>query len=108
MFVARIKGRLMEPRIPAGSYCLFRGNPDGGPIAGSRQGKIVLAALRDAADPEDGGAHTVKVYRRVAQAHVGNDASPRVHLESLNAVFAPIELPPDEDVVVAAEFVRVI
>jgi type I restriction enzyme R subunit len=108
MFVARIEGHSMEPRIPAGSYCLFRANPDGGPIAGSRQGKIVLAALHDAADPEDGGAYTVKVYRRLGQRQAGEDAGPRVYLESLNPTFAPIELPPDQDVVVAAKFVRLV
>src|ERR1700694_2089935 len=60
MFVAKVEGRSMEPRIPAGSYCIFRGEAGGGPLAGSRQGKIVLVALHDAADPEDGGAYTVE------------------------------------------------
>src|SRR5205085_1250582 len=50
MFVARVEGRSMEPRILAGSYGVFRGEANGGPLAGSRQGKIVLAALHDAAD----------------------------------------------------------
>jgi hypothetical protein len=33
MFVARVKGRSMEPMIPDGAYCLFRA-----PVEGTRQG----------------------------------------------------------------------
>lgn len=108
MFVAKVEGRSMEPRIPAGSYCIFRGEAGGGPLAGSRQGKIVLVALHDAADPEDGGAYTVKVYRRFSPTPARGDGGQRIQLESLNPTFAPIELPPDQDFVVAAEFVRLV
>ena len=37
MFVARVVGRSMEPEIPDGSLCVFRGN-----VVGSRQGKKLL------------------------------------------------------------------
>ena len=37
MFVAHVVGRSMEPRIPAGSLCIFRRN-----VTGSRQGRLVL------------------------------------------------------------------
>src|SRR4029078_13541229 len=37
MFVARVVGRSMEPRIPDGSLCVFQAK-----VAGSRQGKLVL------------------------------------------------------------------
>ena len=37
MFVAHVVGRSMEPRIPAGSLCVFRRN-----VTGSRQGRLVL------------------------------------------------------------------
>jgi SOS-response transcriptional repressor LexA len=47
----------MEPRIPDGSYCLFRS-----PVEGARQGKIVLVQLRDSLDPESGERFTVKRY----------------------------------------------
>jgi phage repressor protein C with HTH and peptisase S24 domain len=40
MFVAHVTGRSMEPRIPNGSLCVFRGN-----VAGSRQNKLVLVML---------------------------------------------------------------
>jgi type I restriction enzyme R subunit len=108
MFVAKVEGRSMEPRIPAGSYCIFRGEPGGGPLAGSRQGKIVLAALNDAADPEDGGAYTVKVYRRLSPTSADGDETQPVQLESLNPAFGPITLAPGQDVTVAAEFTGIV
>ena len=40
MFVARVDGKSMEPRIADGSYCLFAG-----PVTGSRLGRIVLARM---------------------------------------------------------------
>jgi phage repressor protein C with HTH and peptisase S24 domain len=39
MFVARVTGRSMEPRIPAGSLCVFRA---GSALGGSRSGRLVL------------------------------------------------------------------
>ena len=48
MFVARVVGRSMEPAIPDGAWCLFAA-----PVTGTRQGRIVLAALRDAVDSGD-------------------------------------------------------
>jgi phage repressor protein C with HTH and peptisase S24 domain len=55
MFVAKVVGKSMEPRIPDGSYCVFAA-----PVQGTRQGKIVLAQLRDQADPEGGERYTLK------------------------------------------------
>src|SRR5260370_40248560 len=63
MFVAKVEGRSMEDRIPAGSYCIFRGEAGGGPLAGSRQGKIALAAPPDAAGPADRRADTAQAFR---------------------------------------------
>src|SRR5438552_3907205 len=57
MFLARAVGRSMEPTIRDGDYCVFRAKPEG-----SRQGKIVLVQYRGPADPETGGAYTVKRY----------------------------------------------
>src|SRR5690606_18293917 len=57
MFVAQVVGRSMEPEIADGSYCLFAS-----PVTGSRQGRTVLAQLRDTADPETGHRYTVKRY----------------------------------------------
>ena len=58
MFVARVDGRSMEPRIPDGSYCLFAA-----PVTGSRQGRTVLARMLNALDPDTGQRFTVKRYQ---------------------------------------------
>jgi hypothetical protein len=47
----------MNRRIPNGSWCLFRVNPQG-----TRVGKVVVAEHRSIDDPESGGSYTVKVY----------------------------------------------
>lgn len=58
MFAAWVSGRSMEPRIPTGSWCLFRPCP-----TGSRNGKLVLVQVNTLTDPEDGGRYTVKKYQ---------------------------------------------
>jgi len=105
MFVAQVVGRSMEPSIPDGSYCLFVA-----PVVGSRQGKVVLAELRDGLDPETGERYTVKRY---ASAKVETDDGWRhieVTLEPVNREFAPIVLSADDEaeVHVVAEFVTVV
>jgi transcriptional regulator with XRE-family HTH domain len=58
LFVAQVVGESMRRRIPNGAYCLFRH-----PVAGSRNGRVVLAQHRQIHDPDHGGRYTVKVYR---------------------------------------------
>ena len=74
LFVARVQGRSMEPTIPDGSWCLFRRVPVGSePMMASFEGRRVLVQLRHAADPETGGALTLKrweVARRDAEGNV--------------------------------------
>jgi len=55
-FVVKVIGESMNKRIPNGSWCLFRANPEG-----SRAGRVVLVQHRDIQDP-DTGACTVKIY----------------------------------------------
>jgi phage repressor protein C with HTH and peptisase S24 domain len=57
LFVAQVKGESMNRRIPNGAYCIFRQ-----PVAGSRQGRVVLVQHRDIVDPELGGSFTVKLW----------------------------------------------
>lgn len=57
LFIAQVVGESMNRRIPNGSWCLFRFNPEG-----TRQGKIVLAQHREVADADNGGQFTVKKY----------------------------------------------
>ena len=109
MFAAQVVGRSMAPRIPDGSTCLFRSG-----VAGSRSGRIVLARLRDAVDPETGERFTVKRYRSEKQAATdGPWRHVQIVLEPLNPEFRPIELAAEDDrgsgaVDILAEFVDVL
>ena len=98
LFVARIAGRSMEPRIPDGSLCVFRMG-----VVGSRQGRLVLV------EHMGGGAndrYTVKRYRSEKRDD-GSHAS--ITLESLNPEFESWNLDPEEDRFrILAEFVRVL
>jgi SOS-response transcriptional repressor LexA len=101
MFVARIAGRSMEPRIPDGSLCVFRGG-----VAGSRQGRLVLV------ERMGGGLndrYTVKRYRSEKREGVEGWAHTRITLEALNPEFESWDLAPEEDRFrIVAEFVRVL
>ena len=105
MFVARVVGKSMEPAIPDGAYCLFAA-----PVEGTRQGKMVLVQMRDAADPETGASYTVKRY---ASEKTGDGDSWRHHkimLNPINPDFAPIILTGVEagEMQVVAEVVEVL
>ena len=96
IFVIQVTGRSMEPKIPDGSYCLFRG---GEALAGMRQGRIMLIALKDSVDPETGGRLTAKRYE--SEEVFGEDGEfrhLRIRLLSLNPDYRPIVLDnADED-----------
>ncbi|HKH43859.1 MAG TPA: DEAD/DEAH box helicase family protein [Thermoanaerobaculia bacterium] len=79
-FIVRIQGKSMEPRIPDGSYCLFRADR-----GGSRQGKLVLVWQRGSVDPALGGEFSVKKYesRKVASAE-GDWVHQEIRLKPLN------------------------
>jgi len=102
MFVARIAGRSMEPRIPDGSLCVFRAG-----VAGSREGRLVLVEYLG------GGAndrHTVKRYHSVKRQRAdGRWEHEIIRLEPLNPEFQAWELNPEEDRYrIVAEFVQVL
>jgi phage repressor protein C with HTH and peptisase S24 domain len=102
MFVARIAGRSMEPRIPDGSLCVFRAG-----VTGSREGRLVLVEYLG------GGAndrHTVKRYHsRKRQGPDGTWEHQMIRLEPLNPEFDAWELDPEEDRFhIVAEFVQVL
>ncbi|HET7550458.1 MAG TPA: S24 family peptidase [Gemmatimonadaceae bacterium] len=106
MFVCRVVGRSMEPKIHDGDYVVFRANP-----TGTRQGKIVLAQYRGPADPDTGGAFTVKQY---SSEKVGDDDGSWRHtnvtLSPVNPSYSPIVLSARdaESVEVLAEFVTIL
>ena len=107
LFVAQVVGESMNRQIPNGAWCLFRLNP-----GGTRNGKIVLAQLRDYSDPDSGAAFTVKRYESTkAAADDGGQANILIRLwpESLLEGYHPIEIAPDEERIrVLAEFLRVL
>ncbi len=91
MFVARAVGRSMEPKIYDGDYLVFRANP-----VGSRIGKTVLVQYRGLADPETGGAYTVKKYdsEKVPDGE-GGWKHTRILLLPLNPEYSTIVLEED-------------
>lgn len=105
MFVAQVVGKSMEPAIPDGAYCLFRG-----PVEGTRQGKTVLVQLRDATDPETGQRQTVKRYESEKAAKGDTWHHARIKLKPINPDFEPIVLTgADEgELQVIAELVEVL
>jgi SOS-response transcriptional repressor LexA len=108
MFAIRVVGHSMEPMIPDGAYCVFRG---GSALAGSRHGRIVLVALRDAIDPETGGRLTVKRYSsEKVYDHDGVFAHTLIVLKPLNFDYQAIELRAtgEPELRVLGEFVRVL
>lgn len=106
MFVCRAVGQSMEPRIRHGDYLAFRANP-----VGTRQGKTVLAQYRGPADPETGGAYTVKIYRSKKLPNAdGGWRHTEVSLNPTNPAYAPILIKPEaaEDFRIIAEFLAVL
>ena len=107
LFVAQVVGESMNRQIPNGAWCLFRLNP-----GGTRNGKIVLAQLRDYSDPDSGAAFTVKRYESTKEAaDDGGQANVLIRLrpESLLEGYHAIEIAPDEEHIrVLAEFLRVL
>ncbi|MDX2052703.1 MAG: type ISP restriction/modification enzyme [Polyangiaceae bacterium] len=101
MFVARIRGRSMEPTIPDGAYCLFRrvalpSSPD----------RPVLVRYSGQSDPETGGQYTVKLYRE----RQGTKGRKQIALQPANTEFAPIVIAPGKvgEIRVIAEVVEVL
>lgn len=101
MFVARIQGHSMEPRIPDGSLCVFRRN-----VVGSRNGRLVLVRNTELADEN---RYTVKRYRSEKRYSEDGFEQTRIRLESLNPAYPSWDLDEDsEKYQVVAEFVRVL
>ncbi len=101
MFVARIQGHSMEPRIPDGSLCVFRRN-----VVGSRQNRLVLVRNSELADDNQ---YTVKRYKSEKKMTEDGFLQTRIRLESLNPAYPSWDLDTDEEKYeVIAEFVRVL
>ncbi len=105
MFVAQVVGRSMEPLIPDGSFCIFRG-----PVIGSRQGKRLL--IQEIKSAGSSSAFTVKRYTSLKSGTPEYEwQNESVRLEPLNPEFEAFCLAPDEfesRYRVIAEFVEVL
>lgn len=101
MFIARIQGHSMEPKIPDGSLCVFRRN-----VVGSRTGRLVLVRNSELADENQ---YTVKRYRSEKKTTEDGFLQTRIRLESLNPAYPSWDLDEEESKYeVIAEFVRVL
>ena len=101
MFIARIQGKSMEPRIPDGSLCVFRRN-----VVGSRNGRLVLVRNSELADENQ---YTVKRYRSEKTATEDGFMQTRIRLESLNPAYPSWDLDQEEGKYqVIGEFVQVL
>lgn len=102
MFIARVRGRSMEPRIHDGSWALFRPCP-----AGSREGRIVLVQFSSRGVAEDGGRFTVKKYHSVKSTSPDGWKHEKIELRPLNPEFEPIIVEPQDasEMVIVGELV---
>ncbi len=101
MFVATIRGRSMEPKIPDGSLCVFRRG-----VVGSRNNRLVLVRNAELADEN---RFTVKRYHSEKSTNAESFVHTRIWLESLNPEFPSWDLDPDEEKYqVVAEFIQVL
>jgi len=100
MFVAHVVGRSMEPRIPDGSLCAFRGN-----VVGSRNGKLVLVMHHGEAGEN---RFTVKRYRSTKTQSDEGWVHDRITLEPLNPEYEAWDLEAESPIKVIGEFLRVL
>jgi DUF2075 family protein/SOS-response transcriptional repressor LexA len=95
LFVARVIGNSMAPKIIDGSYCLFEYEPEG-----TRNGQIVLAK-HTCVDGEEGrGSFSVKYYFSEKEVTEDGWAHRQILLKPANKQYQPIEIPEDK----ASEF----
>ncbi len=101
MFVARIQGHSMEPRILDGSLCIFRRN-----VVGSRNNRLVLVRNSELADDNQ---YTVKRYKSEKRFSEDGFEQTRIRLESLNPAYPSWDLDSEEyKYQIVGEFVEVL
>ncbi|MBM3775861.1 MAG: S24 family peptidase [Acidobacteria bacterium] len=106
LFVARVVGRSMEPRIPDGSLNVFRA-----PVVGSRQNRILLVEMLG--EPDEASRYTVKRYTSRKTWSEGEDREQAawehasIRLEPLNPDFEAFDLA-EGQFRALAEWVRVL
>lgn len=103
MFVARVVGHSMEPRIADGDLCIFRTYR-----GGTRRDRIMLVQWVGVEDPDTGGAYAVKKFSRTQElVEHGELVGVRVTLTSLNPEYEPLVIEAEyaDDVAAIAEYV---
>jgi phage repressor protein C with HTH and peptisase S24 domain len=110
MFVTHIKGHSMEPTIPDGSLCVFKGNLAGSRDIGSRDGKVVLVEEYGEAG---GNRYTVKRYLTSKNPDPDREGDAawlheRITLESLNPDYKSFDVPSADAVLILGEFLFVV
>jgi len=100
----------MEPLIPDGSLCVFRGELTGSRDLGSSDGKVVLVEHYGEAG---GNRYTVKRYctSKNPDPNREGDAAwlhERITLESLNPDYKSFDVPSSATVLVLGEFLFVV
>jgi superfamily II DNA or RNA helicase/diadenosine tetraphosphate (Ap4A) HIT family hydrolase/HKD family nuclease/SOS-response transcriptional repressor LexA len=102
MFIARVRGHSMEPKIKDGSWNLFRPCPHG-----SREGRIVLIQFKSRSDLENGGRFTIKKYQSVKGVTEDDWSHEQIGLFPRNRDYDPIIVTPHEapEMVVVGEWV---
>lgn len=105
MFIARVRGHSMEPKIKDGSWNLFRPCP-----AGSRKGRTVLVQFNSMGDPENGGRFTVKKYHSEKVPVDGGWRHEKIELLPINPDYEPITVESHEadEMIIVGEFVSII
>jgi phage repressor protein C with HTH and peptisase S24 domain len=103
MFVARVVGSSMEPRIADGDLCIFRQYR-----GGTRRDRIMLVQWAGPSDPDTGGSYAVKKFSREQQLiEDGELRGVRVTLSPINPEYEPITLTIEhaDEVAAVAEYV---
>jgi phage repressor protein C with HTH and peptisase S24 domain len=106
MFACHVVGQSMEPVIPDGSLCLFRGS-----VVGSRQNKRLLIQRMGVTDSS--AEFTVKKYTSKKKEHPDEDQlrNLSILLSPLNPEFEAMEFGPEDEhrqFRVVAEFLQVL
>jgi SOS-response transcriptional repressor LexA len=91
MFIARICGHSMEPKIKDGSWNLFRAY-----CGGYRENEIVLVQFNSRGQTQDGGRFTVKKYHSAKTITEEDWQHDHIELRPLNPVYQPIIVEPHE------------
>jgi SOS-response transcriptional repressor LexA len=91
MFIARVRGHSMEPKIKDGSWNLFREYN-----GGERDKEIVLVQFNSMGDPENGGRFTVKKYQSIKTVTEDDWHHEHIELRPLNPDYDPIIVEPHE------------